>query len=347
MNLLTKLKIPLSSPFLHRSNSIRMIMLEVLLALLPGIFVYYYFFGPAIIIQLMIATLVAIISELPILWMRKKPILLFITDGSAIVTAWLLVLAIPPFSPWWMTALSVFIAIAFVKHLYGGLGQNIFNPAMAAWCIMIIAFPKLMSQWPYWDSTLTSEWLSKLNWQEAFQAIFQKNERLLIDAISTATPLDSLRTQLTLSTHIPKPIEFHWLTLEPYHWISLMWALGGLWLIVRKIISWHIPFFLLASLLVVAGIANLVNPEQYAPASFHLLNGAAIIGAFLIATDPVSAANTPRGKIIYAISIALLTWIIRTWGGYPDAIAFSIIIMNMTVPLLDRFNQPAIFGHKS
>jgi electron transport complex protein RnfD len=181
-------------------------------------------------------------------------------------------------------------------------------------------------------------------------AIFGQRQ---LDALVMATPLDFLRTQLhtpeahaTVAGVLGTNATFGNIGGRGWEWIAIGYLLGGLWLIQQRIITWHMPAAFLATLALVAGLASLGNADKFAGPFFHMLTGGAMLGAFFIVTDPVSGATTPRGKLIYAAGIALLTWIIRVFGAYPDGIAFATLLMNICVPLIDMFTQPPVFGHK-
>ncbi|MBI5785255.1 MAG: RnfABCDGE type electron transport complex subunit D [Rhodocyclales bacterium] len=316
-------------------------MLKVLAALLPGIAVYIHFFGWAVVVQIAIASVTALVAETVMLAIRKKALKPFLTDGSALVTAWLVALTLPPIAPWWLAVLGVLIAIVVAKHLYGGLGQNPFNPAMVAFCALIVAYPQLMSQWPAVGFT---------DFGAQMQAVFGHRD---LDAVVMATPLDALRTALhtpearaTVSGVLGSHATFGNIGGRGWEWIALGYLLGGLWLVQQRVITWHIPAAFLGTLGLASLLASLASPDQYAGPAFHVLTGGAMLGAFFIATDPVSGSTTPRGKLIFAAGLALLTWIIRVFGAYPDGIAFATLLMNICVPLIDMSTQPAVFGHK-
>jgi electron transport complex protein RnfD len=333
-----------NSPFYRQGRSVRRVMLTTLAALTPGIAVYVWVFGGAILLQIALATLTALSVEILCLRLRDKPVWLFASDGSAILTAWLLALALPSTSPWWLVVVGVAFALIVVKHLYGGLGQNPFNPAMAAWCLLIISWPQLMSQWP-----AAGELSFAHQWESILGSAVSRSP--MMDALVSATPLDHLRTTLhhtpgTAQQVLADSSRFGALAGIGWQWIALAWAAGGLILLQQRIISWHIPLVFLASLATLAGLAHWADPTRYAGALFHLFSGGAMLGAFFILTDPVSAASTPRGKMIYAAVAALLTWIIRCFGAYPDGLAFAVLLMNIAVPLLNRYAQPPVFGHK-
>ena len=316
-------------------------MVRVLIALLPGIAAYVWFFGSAILIQLTLASITALAAEALMLSLRGKPVAMFVTDGSAVVTAWLIALTFPSIAPWWLTVLGTLTAIVIAKHLYGGLGQNPFNPAMVAFALMIVSYPGLMSQWPgVGDHSFTAQW----------QAIFGERQ---LDAMTMATPLDALRTALhsaeakaTVAGVLGQQAMIGNVGGKGWEWIAFGYLLGGLWLIQQRIITWHMPAAFLAALFVFAGVFSLVDGSQFVGPGFHIFTGGAMLAAFFIVTDPVSGATTPRGKLVFAAGVGILTWVIRTFGAYPDGIAFAVLLMNIAVPLIDMSTQPPVFGHK-
>lgn len=331
-----------NSPYVRANSSVTRVMLKVLLALVPAIGVNLWLFGVGILIQLALASLTALACEALMLKARGKPMRLFLTDLSALVTAWLIALAFPAIAPWWLVVVATIIAIVLAKHLYGGLGQNIFNPAMVAYAAMIVAFPSLMSQWPS----------TQLDTAAQLQAVFGHADatQRAMDAITSATPLDSLRTGLraagaTVESVVQSPV-FGWAGGSGWEWLSLAYLVGGLWLWQQKIITWHIPLAFIGTLAAVSGVFWLVQPDSFASPLLHLAAGGSMLGAFFILTDPVSAATTPRGKLIYAAGAALITYLIRSFGAFPDGVAFATLLLNICVPLIDMKTQPAVFGHK-
>ncbi len=330
-----------SSPYLHNNQNISLVMLQVIYALIPGILVYSYFFGWSILVNIILACLTAVASEALMLLLRKRPLAFFLRDNSAILTACLLALALPTLAPWWLIVIATLFAIVVAKHLYGGLGYNPFNPAMVGYVVVMISFPQYMTQWlqPH----------AGLDLSQALQYLFlgELNAAISLDSITSATPIDSIKTGLSLNQSISEisasPLFGFW-GGAGWEWIAAAFLLGGLWLIYRGIISWQIPVSLLLSIVVMAGIFYLADPQQYSNPLFQLFSGGTILAAFFIATDPVSASTTPKGRIIYAVGIGALTFIIRTWGGYPDGIAFAVLLMNMAVPTIDYYTQPRVFG---
>lgn len=333
-----------NSPYVRAQTSITRVMLKVLLALVPAIAVYVWQFGPAILGQLLLASATALACEALMLKLRGKPINLFLSDLSAIVTAWLIALAFPPLVPAWLIITATAMAIIIAKHLYGGLGQNPFNPAMVAYCVMIVAFPALMTQWPS-DVRMQAVALA-----EHAQA-FPNGPAIMLDAMTSATPLDALRTGLraagsSVGSVSADPAVFGGIAGRGWEWIALAYLLGGLWLIQQKIITWHIPAGFILGLTAISGAFWLADSAHYASPLFQLAAGGSMLGAFFILTDPVSACTTPRGKLIYAAGAALIVYLIRVFGAYPDGVAFATLLMNICVPLIDMKTQPPVFGHK-
>jgi len=337
-----------SSPHQHAPASVTQVMLAVVYALVPGLVAYVYFFGWGVAVNVTLAVLVALIAEAAVLKAREKALRPSLTDGSVIVTAVLLGMALPPLAPWWLTVIGTSFAVIFAKHLYGGLGFNPFNPAMVGYAMLLVSFPREMTTWlPPLSVDGTIHSLSDAA-RIIFTGVLPSNQSL--DAISMATPLDWLRTELAQGKAVgdvttASPL-FGALGGTGWEWVNGAFLLGGLWLMHRRIISWHIPAGLLGMLGAMALGFHLYDPVHFASPLFHLFSGAAMLGAFFIATDPVSASTTPRGRLIYGAGIGALTYIIRTWGGYPDAIAFAVLLMNMTVPMLDHYTQPRVYGHQ-
>lgn len=316
-------------------------MLKVLLALLPGTLIYFYFFGWSIVLNIALAIMTALLSEALMLTLRKRPVVFYLGDYTAIVTAWLLALSLPTLAPWWLIVIATLFAIVVAKHLYGGLGYNPFNPAMVGYVVVMISFPQHMTQW------LSPQ--AELSFTQAIQWLL-KGEfigSLVIDSVSSATPIDTIKTGLTQNHTLLELTDsplFGYIGGTAWEWIAAGFLLGGLWLIYRGIISWHIPVAMIATISLLSGIFHLINPLYYSDPLFQLFSGGTLLAAFFIATDPVSASTTPKGKIVYAAGIGLLTYIIRTWGGYPDGIAFAVLLMNMAVPTIDYYTQPRVFG---
>ena len=334
------------SPYLSENISVSTLMLKVLLALVPGIAAYVWVYGSGVLISLLLASATALLAEAAMLSLRKRPVLPFLMDGSALVTAWLLALALPPLVPWWLIVIGTLFAIVIAKQLYGGLGYNPFNPAMIGYAVLLISFPVLMTKWP---APLTLAQAS-LSFPDQLHFIFGGvlPEGIGLDAISSATPLDMLKTRLHLGhawNEIAASPIFGTLGAKGSELVVVAYLLGGLYLWQQRVISWHIPFAFLGALALMAGIFHLAAPQHYAGPMFHLFSGASMLCAFFIATDPISGPTTPKGKLVFAASIGVLTYLVRVFGGYPDGVAFAVLLLNICVPLIDAHTQPRVSGH--
>ncbi|MCL6555499.1 MAG: electron transport complex subunit RsxD [Burkholderiales bacterium] len=332
--------------YVSQPVSVSLIMGKVLLALGLGIAAYVVYFGPAIVISLVLASVTALAAEAFMLRLRRYPVAPFLKDGSALVTAWLLALSLPALAPWWLIVGGTLFAIVVAKHLYGGLGNNLFNPAMAAYALLLVSFPAHMTQWPAVDMLAQAH----LSLAETLRYIFTGRlpAGVTVDAITMATPLDFLKTQLKLGHTV------HEITRAPIYGhlggrggevVALAYLAGGLFLLQQRVITWHVPLAMLAALFAAALWFHVFDPDRYVAPWFHLASGGAMLGAFFIATDPVTGPTTPRGKLIFGAAIGFLVYLIRTFGGYPDGVAFAVLIMNMAVPLIDTYTQPRVIGH--
>ena len=331
------------SPFIQKAPSVTLVMMLVMLSLVPGILAYIFFFGIGILLNLTIAIITALIAEYFILKIRDLPIKLFITDGSAVVAASLLAISISPITPWWIIIIGTLFTIIVAKHLYGGLGSNLFNPAMVGYAVLLISFPAVMTKWP-----LPATHLLDFNIAQQLE-IFFYGPKGLIDSVSSATPLDYIKTQIFLD----KPYELNFSEGMPIRSyfnasiiISLSFLLGGIFMWFKKIITWHLPITFLVSLTLISLIFWLIDSNLYLSPFIHLFSGGTLLCAFFIITDPVTGPTTPKGKIFFAFGVALLVYLIRVFGGYPEGVAFAVIFMNICVPLIDSLTQPKVFGHE-
>lgn len=327
-----------SSPHLPVNDSVPVMMQRVLLALVPGTAVFFWLFGWGVPVNILLAGGTALVAEAAVLKIRRRPVVATLFDGSALVTGVLLALALPPLAPWWIPVIGTLFAIIIAKQLYGGLGYNPFNPAMAGYVVLLVSFPLELTFWP------ATQQLP--DFSTTLSLLFTHSAPV-IDAWTGATPMDSLKTSLGMGNPLSElrdmPL-FGLLAGAGWEWINLAFLAGGLWLLASRVIQWHIPASMLAGLLLVSLAFHLYDPESYASPLFHLLGGATMLGAFFIATDPVSASTTPAGRLWYGFGIGVLTWIIRTWGGYPDGVAFAVLLMNLAAPTIDFYTRPRVFG---
>lgn len=333
-----------TSPHLHKPVNTGAFMRQVIYATVPGIAIMTHFFGWATLINIVLAVLVAVGCEAAVLTLRKKPIAFYLKDYSAVVTALLLALAIPPTSPWWLTLIGVAFAIVIAKHLYGGLGMNPFNPAMIGYVLLLISFPKEMTTWL--PASGVQDNIAALNPLQSLQMVFT-GQISGIDSFSGATPLDTFKTYAGQPEMLDSnPVLNGLMAGFGWEWVNMAFLLGGLYLIWRKIITWHIPVSMLAAIFFLSGFFNTaVDADNYGSILFHLFSGGTMLGAFFIATDPVTAATSNKGKLVYGAGIGILIYVIRSWGGYPDAVAFSVLLMNLAAPTIDYYTQPRTYGH--
>lgn len=319
------------SPYAHGPASVRATMFRVLAALVPALAVLVWYSQGAILLPLVLSSAACLALEAVCLKLRARP---WRNDGSALLTAWLLTLCLPVVTPWWLVLTTALIAIVFAKHLYGGLGQNPFNPAMAAFCVAIVAAPGIMAQ------HLPPHAMSAL---EQIRIILGLDAREVLDGIASATPLNALSNALHHDdTHAADFAD----TLATPLALICAYALGGLWLVRARIIDWRTPLVFLATLFLLATLPWWIAPARYPSPLFHLLHPSTMLAAFFILTDPVTGCTTARGKCLLAACAALIVWLIRSHGAYPDGIAFSVLLMNFCAPFIDLHTQPKAFGHE-
>lgn len=319
-----------ASPHVHSDRTSKKIMYDVVYALIPAFLVSLYVFG----LSALIATTVAIVSCLAFEYLIQKFILkteVTIMDGSALLTGILLAFNVPATLPIWMIIVGSLIAIGVAKLSFGGLGFNIFNPALVGRVFLLVSFPVQMTLWP----------------------TPMVNSTTIVDAITGATPLGIIKeglmygkTMTELSSQLPSTLDlllgFTGGSLGEMSGLALL--LGGLFLMYRKVITWHIPITILVTMAVFTGIFWMIDPESYASPLIHVLSGGALLGAFFMATDLVTSPMTKTGMIIFSIGIAVITVVIRLFGAYPEGISFAILIMNAFVPLINTYFKPRRFG---
>lgn len=319
------------APHWPAPTRVQRVMLDVLAALVPGVAVHAALFGPGVLLQLALATGFALGFETAMLAARGRPVRPFITDLSAPVTAWLFALSIPPLAPWWVSLVGIGAAIVVAKHLYGGLGHNLFNPAMVGYVVVLVAFPLEVTRWPAMDAA---------GFRATVDAIFGAGD---IDAIAQATPLDAVR-QLAASGRTLAEARADPRLAPGWGWLALAYAAGGAYLLARRVIHWQVPTAVLGTVLALTLPAWLADTDLEPSPLEHLSYGALVLGAFFIATDPVTGSATPRGRLVFGFGVAVLALAIRRWGAYPDGVAFAVLLMNGAAPLIDRYTKPRVFG---
>lgn len=337
-----------SSPHTHSALSTARMMQLVLLATLPGLAAALWFFGWGVLINIVLATTTAVACEALVMTLRKRPVLFYLRDYSAVVTAVLLALALPPLAPWWIPVVGTVFAIVIAKHLYGGLGFNPFNPAMVGYVVLLISCPVEMTRWPaplplYSQGETFPDLLA--SWQ-----IVLGFAPTVLDGITAATPLEVLKhnTGLLVDQLYVDEAIFSTGRLAGAGWefINLGFLVGGFFLLSRRVFTWHAPVAMLVTLALMALIFyDGGSSSSHGSPLFHLFSGATMLGAFFIVTDPVTSAVSVRGRLVYGALIGLLIFVIRSWGSYPDAVAFAVLLGNFAAPFIDYFTQPRTYGH--
>ena len=332
----------ITSPHAHGPMTTQRVMQNVLLATIPGIIVLTHFFGFGTLFNLIYGCAVALLFEALALKLRRRPLRFYLNDYSALVTATLLCIALPPYAPWWLITVGMAASILLAKHLYGGMGYNPFNPAMIGYVVLLISFPVQMTAWAPPRGAGEMPGLV-----DAARALFVPGS---YDMITMATPLDVLKqnnSQLIEDLWKNNPQFGRWAGLG-WEWANLSFLAGGIWLLYQRVFTWHTPIAMLASITVLAAIFyDGGSSASGGSPLFHLLSGATMFGAFFIATDPVTSAVSVRGRLIYGALIGALVYIIRVRGNYPDAVAFAVLIMNFAAPFIDHYTQPRTYGHST
>lgn len=336
-----------SGPFIHRAGDVQKTMFTVLLALLPATAFNLYLFGWPAILLFIITVCSCVVTEAACLALAGQPVKTALSDYSAVITGWLLAMSLPPWAPWWIGALGAVFAIGLAKHTFGGIGQNLFNPAMVARVALLVSFPVVMTAWVM-PAPLFSTHAPTL--ATAFGITFGAQ---VPDAVSAASALGYIKTELSRGipvmqsmTHVPDLMDMALgVRVGSLGETSAVLILvGGLFLMIRRIISWHIPLGMLGALFLMGALFHAIDPARYAGGLFHLVSGATFLGAFFIATDYVTSPVSKRGKLVFGIGCGLLTWAIRTYAGYPEGVAFAVLLMNSLTPIIDQYTRPRAFG---
>lgn len=345
----------LTSPHAHADKlpTTAVVMQLVILATIPGTVALTLFFGWGVFINLAITSLVAVICEAAVMVLRKRPVMLYLKDYSALVTAILLGLSLPPLAPWWIAVIGTGFAIVIAKQLYGGLGYNPFNPAMIGYVVLLISFPIQMSSWPAPASLYPVNVDMPSLWQ-SLQIVFpflQPAATNTVDAFTAATPLDIVKHNsglLLQQLYQQEPLfqQGH-VAGVGWEWVNAGFLAGGCFLLYRKVFTWHAPIAMLVTLTLCATLFyDGGSSTSKGSPLLHLLSGATMLGAFFIITDPVSTATSNLGRLVSGGLAGLLIFIIRSWGNYPDAVAFAVLLMNFSAPLIDNYTLPRTYGHK-
>jgi Na+-translocating ferredoxin:NAD+ oxidoreductase subunit D len=331
-----------TAPHALTASSVSRTMLTVVLALVPATLYGFWLFGWPSFYLWLITILAAMFGEALGLRMGGQRALPALHDGSALLTGWLLALSLPPWAPWWIGVVGGLFSTLIAKQVFGGLGQNLFNPAMVARVFLLISFPVQMTIW-------ISAGAAQPGPLDGLLVTLGAAPNL--DAVSSASLLGHAKTELSRGIDL-----FHSVAAAPGNsWLgarpgslgetsALLIALGGAALLALRIITWHIPLAMFVGVALPAAIAHAVDPGRYLDVWTHIVSGGVILGAFFIATDYVTSPNTPLGQLIFGFGCGFLTYVIRTWGGYPEGVAFAVLFMNALTPVIDRYVQPRIYG---
>ncbi|MDX8408769.1 MAG: RnfABCDGE type electron transport complex subunit D [Mariprofundales bacterium] len=342
-----------SSPHIHSGASSSNMMLLVIWALLPATLVAGWLYGWLALLQLTSCMAACLAAEWALLRIMKRSIApLF--DGSAALTGLFLALVLPAAAPWWLVLVGAVSAMALGKHLYGGLGYNLFNPALAARVILLVSFPLQMTTWLIPQPLAGGVDLYDLTTAATIFFAGVGSVGLPFDAITMATPLGGVKTALHSGLTVADALtQLHYSMLDAFlgreggslgETSALALLAGGLFLLYRRLISWQIPLSYLATVALLAAVSHWLDPTHYTSAGFHLFAGGLMLCAFFMATDPVTSPVAPRGQLLFGIGCGILTWVIRNYGGYPEGAMFAVVLMNCVVPLLDRHLKPKVYG---
>ena len=330
-----------SGLFAGQARSMNALMWTVVIGLFPGIVTNVYFFGIGVLLQISCAIAVVVVTDEAVAKFHNQTQGTSAWDGTAVVLALIVAISIPPYSPWWICAIASIVANIFGKHIYGGTGQNLFNPAMVGVAFALVCFPTLSSYWPNANA------IGQMSSVDIFRTFFSLKANFP-DAVSGATLLEFERTQISnamMRGEFSHSQQYGVLAERGWQWVNLAYLGGGLMLCIRRVIPWTIPITLLGTLFVIAMVFNSLDEQRYAGPVFQCFSGAVIVAAFFVATDPVSSPVGQRALIMYAALIACLVFIFRHLGSYPDGVAFAVLLANAVVPLLDKLCSRQIYGH--
>lgn len=319
----------------------------VLLALVPALLAHAWFFGPGIVLQVILATGFALVLEAAMLRHRGQPLRPSLTDLSAPLTAVLFALCVPPLAPWWIAALGMVAAIVVAKQLFGGLGSNLFNPAMVGLAVVLVCFPREFTQWLPPTGLVEGGRLPGLG--ASLQAVLtgELPAPWRWDSLAQATPLGAVRSlsqQGQTLAEIRNAALFGDFGGRGWEWVANWIALGGVFLLWKRVIPWQVPVATLGTVVLLTLPFWLLDPDLHPFPLQHVFSGGLVLAAFFIATDPVSGCTTPRGRLAFGAGVAVLTLAIRRWGAFPDGVAFAVLLMNCMAPWLDLHTRPRILG---
>jgi electron transport complex protein RnfD len=337
-----------SGPFTHAPTSVQSIMTLVMAALVPATLFNIWLFGWPALFMFLVTVGSCLAFEAFCLNLSNKPATPTLFDGSAALTGWLLALSMPPWAPWWVCLVAAAFSICLSKHVFGGLGQNVFNPAMVGRVAVLVSFPLQMTAFVA-PRPLGSA--SAPGFVESLGITF--GHAFNIDTMSAASALGFVKTELSRGIPVDQSIlnapgladmalGMHAGSFGETSAVLIL--LGGLFLLYKRIISWHIPVAVMGTLFLLGSLFSTVDPGRYAPGLFHLLSGATLLGAFFIATDYVTSPVSKQGQLVYGFGVGFLTWIIRTFAGYPEGMAFAVLLMNALTPIIDHHIRPRAFG---
>jgi Na+-translocating ferredoxin:NAD+ oxidoreductase subunit D len=335
-------------PYAHGRNSVSRTMGLVMLSLLPATLFSLYQFGWPAIFLFAITLLACVLAEAFSLKLAGKPQRMFLFDGSALLSGWLLAMTLPPWAPWWIGVVGAILAIIVAKQVFGGIGQNLFNPAMVARVALLISFPLEMTLFTHPVPLFSAQAPDLL---EGLRITFGLSDT--IDAVSSATTLGHLKTELGRGIGLQEAgqqVDPLWQLVTGQtagslgETSALLLIPGGLFLIYKKVITWHVPAATLGSLALFSGLFHLIDPEHYVGPMTHLFSGGAILCAFYIATDLVTSPVSKSGQLLFGAGCGLLVFAIRTWAGYPEGVAFAVMFMNACTPLIDHYLKPRVYG---
>ncbi|MCR8547477.1 RnfABCDGE type electron transport complex subunit D [Salipiger sp. P9] len=335
-----------SAPHTHSLFTVSRTMVAVMVCLSPATAQGLYQFGWPAVILFALTLAAAWLFEIFCLLLAGRPVAPFAGDGSALLTGWLVAMTLPPWAPWWIGVLGAGIAIVIGKHVFGGLGQNLFNPAMVARAMLLVALPVPMTQW-----VAPSDPAHAPGLRAALDITFGAGAP--VDAVSSASVLGHLKSQFDAGLPMERILagtaslqdQLFGITAGSLGETSAFLLLaGGLCLMLLRIISVVTPLFLLGTLFGLAALARLLAPESFPPPLLHLTSGATMLCAFFIATDYVTAPVTAAGRALYGAGIGALIFVIRSWGAFPEGAAFAVLLMNACTPLIDTYIRPRIFG---